>query len=175
MNWSEMLKSELESAYRATVCLMNLVDDDDLDWKPETGKNWMTTGQLLKHMTTACGRTTQGFVTGDWGLPDGQDMNDMPPDEMLPPAARMPTVSGLSEAKRLLQDDKMVALQMIDKAGEKRLATEPCPAPWDPTPMPLGQRVLSMVNHLNNHKGQLYYYLKLQGKDVNTMHYYGLV
>jgi hypothetical protein len=135
----------------------------------------MNSGQLLMHLTTACGMTVHGFVTGDWGLPDGQSMDEMPPEEMLPAASRMPSVASVAEAKRLLHDDKKVALQMLDQAGEKRLASEPCPAPWDPTPMPLGQRVMSMVNHLNNHKGQLFYYLKLQGKDVNTMHYYGLV
>jgi hypothetical protein len=31
-----------------------------------------------------------------------------------------------------------------------------------------------MVGHLNQHKGQLFYYLKLQGKDVNTMHLWGM-
>ena len=31
-----------------------------------------------------------------------------------------------------------------------------------------------MVGHLANHKAQLFYYLKLLGKDVNTMHLYGM-
>lgn len=175
MNWSDLLKSEMESAYRAVDSLMNLIDDNDLDWKPETGANWMNTGQLLMHLTTACGLTVRGFVTGDWGFPAEKDVSELPPETMLPPAERMPSVTSVAEARRLLQNDKKVALQMVDKAGEKRLASEGCPAPWDPTPMPLGQRVLSMVNHLNNHKAQLFYYLKLQGKEVNTMHYYGLV
>lgn len=50
----------------------------------------------------------------------------------------------------------------------------PTPAPWDPTAMPLGQRLLEMVGHLKNHKGQLFYYLKLQGLPVNTTHLYGM-
>ena len=31
-----------------------------------------------------------------------------------------------------------------------------------------------MAEHLAQHKAQLFYYLKLQGKDVNTMHLYGM-
>jgi len=30
------------------------------------------------------------------------------------------------------------------------------------------------VNHLLSHKGQLFYYLKLQGREVNTMHLWGV-
>ena len=46
MNWTELLTSEIESAYRATDGLLDLVDEDNLDWKPSEGSNWMTTGQL---------------------------------------------------------------------------------------------------------------------------------
>jgi len=31
-----------------------------------------------------------------------------------------------------------------------------------------------MVSHLNAHKSQLFYYLKLMGKDVNTAHMWGM-
>ena len=31
-----------------------------------------------------------------------------------------------------------------------------------------------MVEHLATHKAQLFYYLKLQGKDVDTMHLWGM-
>ena len=34
-------------------------------------------------------------------------------------------------------------------------------APWDPTPLVLGHRMLQMVDHLKQHKGQLFYYLSL--------------
>jgi hypothetical protein len=29
---------------------MEKVDPNSLDWKPESGTNWMTVGQLLKHL-----------------------------------------------------------------------------------------------------------------------------
>lgn len=36
--------------------------------------------------------------------------------------------------------------------------------------MTLLQHCASTVWRLGQHEGQLFYYLKLQGKDVNTMH-----
>lgn len=38
--------------------------------------------------------------------------------------------------------------------------------------MTLFQQISHMIGHLGQHKGQLFYYLKLQGKDVNTMTLY---
>jgi uncharacterized damage-inducible protein DinB len=174
MKWTDLLKSEIDATYHATTGLMDMVDETNLDWKPETGSNWMTIGQLLMHCTNACGGTVRGFVTGDWGLPEGVNPEDMSPEEMLPAAERMPTISNLAEAKRLLQEDKQLAIRMIEKAGEDRLTNETATAPWDPTPLSLGQRLMQMVGHLGAHKAQLYYYLKLQGQPVNTMHYYGM-
>ena len=55
MNWTELLKSEIDAVYHATEDLMKMVEPDRLSWKPETGDNWMTTGQLLHHITSACG------------------------------------------------------------------------------------------------------------------------
>ena len=79
MNWTKLLKSEIETAYTTTERLFDKVDPDRLDWKPETGANWMTVGQLLKHITCACGAACKGFVTGDWGLPPGVKVEDLPP------------------------------------------------------------------------------------------------
>jgi len=38
----------------------------------------------------------------------------------------------------------------------------------------LGKHLLQMVQHLVQHKTQLYYYLKLMGRPVNTGHLYGM-
>jgi len=174
MNWTELLKSEAERAYKAAEGLVSLVDRDKLAWKPATGRNWMTTGQLLQHITSACGMCCKGFVTGDWGMPPGVDPSQMKPEDMLPPAEKMPAAKSVDEVKKLLAADRKTAMQMIVEAGEKDLATKPAPAPWDPSPMPLGQRLLSMVNHLDAHKSQLFYYLKLQGKPVDTSNLWGM-
>jgi uncharacterized damage-inducible protein DinB len=174
MSWSELLKREAEYNYGVTEKIFDLVQDGDLGWKPATGSNWMTTGQLLMHVATACGSAFKGFVTGDWGLPAGVDPSQMSPEDMLPPAEKMPAVKTVAEAKKILAEDKKTGLEMLKRLSEEDLAHKIAPAPWDPSPMILGHRLLQMVGHLNQHKGQLYYYLKLQGKPVNTGHLWGM-
>lgn len=174
MNWMDLLKKEIGHTYKVTEGVIDLVDDDQLDWKPSTGSNWMTTGQLLMHLSNACGTAMQGFVTGDWGIPEDFDPSNMSPEEMLPPAEKLPTIGSVAEAKKLLAADRKRALEMLEKCNEDKLANEIATAPWDPSEMILGHRLLQMIGHLNQHKGQLFYYLKLQGKSVNTGHLWGM-
>jgi uncharacterized damage-inducible protein DinB len=167
MNWTELLKAEIQSTYSVAEKLFDLVDDSALEWKPSTGSNWMSTGQLLRHMTEGCGAPFRAFITGDWGVPEGTDLTE------LPPAERLSTIAGVAEAKRLLEADKRLALATLATCEEDELAHRPAPAPWDPTEMVLGYRLLQMVEHLKQHKGQLFYYLKLQGKPVSTPDLWG--
>ncbi|MEJ2008960.1 MAG: DinB family protein, partial [Acidobacteriota bacterium] len=132
MNWTELLKSEVETTYATTAGLLDKVDPTSLEWKPASGSNWMTVGQLLKHISDGCGSGCKGFVTGDWGLPAGTKLEDLAPEEMLPPAEKMPAVDSVEKARKLLAEDKAVALQMIDQAGENDLANRMIAAPWAP-------------------------------------------
>jgi len=168
MSWTGLLTREIENTYKVTEGLLDLVDNDAIEWKPATGSNWMTTGQLLLHITSSCGGGMKGFVTGDWGMPDNFDISSLSPEEMLPPAEKMPGIGSLAEAKKLLADDKNVALAMLVQTSEDDLLHRPAPAPWDPREEILGHRLLEMVSHLRSHSHQLYYYLKLQGESVNT-------
>jgi len=172
MKWTDLLKKEAEDAYRMALGLVKMVDDDKLGWKPETGANWMTTGQLLKHMVGSCGACCKGVVTGDWGIP----CDEMPESEeaMLPPAEALPAVASVKEALDELEADRKVALEIIDQAGEEALETKEVTLPWGSQAV-IGKHCLDMINHLNNHKQQLFYYLKLQGKQVDTHHMYGMV
>ncbi len=174
MNWTELLRTEIEFTYNVAERLLDLVDDSDLHWKPSTGGNWMTTGQLLKHITNGCGSGFRGFVTGDWGLPEGMDMSNVSPEEMMLPAEKLPTIESVAEAKQLLSEDKQVALDILTTCSEEQLANNTASAPWDPTEMILGHRLLQMIDHLKQHKGQLFYYLKFQGKSVNTSNLWGM-
>lgn len=171
MNWTELLKTEIETTYQVTDALIDLVDADKLDWKPATGSNWMTVGQLLRHLTDACGSAVHGFVTGNWGMPPE---GEVPPEEMLPSADKFPKVASAAEAKRLLAEDKKLALDMLAQCSEDELANKMVAAPWNPTARILGYQLLQMVTHLDRHKSQLFYYLKLQGKPVHTGHLWGM-
>ena len=171
MGWAEVLASEIEMTYAATFGLLDLVDEDALDWRPQTENNWMTMAVLLQHITTSCGWCCRGFVTGDWNPPAGQQMTG---DEALPPADRMIPATAVAATRAELAADKDVALAMIREVGEEALATRMEPAPWAPEPRPIGQQFLACIQHLQQHKGQLFYYLKLQGKPVHTGTLWGL-
>jgi hypothetical protein len=173
MNWMELLKVELESAYSGSEKLLAKVADPMLGWKPSTGSNWMTTGQLLMHLSSACGFTCKGFITGDWGMPHDAGASESP-EGMLPTAEKLPTVKSVAEALELLRKDKKLAFESLAKCSEEDLAHKPSTAPWDPTPLILGRRILQMIEHLKMHKSQLFYYLKLQGLPVNTADLWGM-
>lgn len=173
MRMTDLLRQEAENMYKVTEELFRSVDPNSLDWKPATGTNWMTTGQLLMHCTNACGMCIKGFVSGDWGMPPDMSFEDLPPDAMLPPAEKMPSVSSVQEALDLLAKDKRTAFQYIAEAGEENLLTKKSTAPWGGAEVTLFEHLYHMIGHLGQHKGQLFYYLKLQGKPVNTMHLWG--
>jgi len=173
MNWTELLKGAVEYNYAVAGRLMSMVDDADLDWKPSAGKNWMNLGQLLKHISDACGSGFKGFVTGDWGFPADMDPSSMSPEDMLPPAEKLPAVGSVAEAKQLMAADKAVAIKSLADVGEAELDGKSITAPWDPHPPPLGLWLLRSVQHLTQHKGQLFYYLKLMGKPVDTNDLWG--
>jgi hypothetical protein len=169
MNWTQLLTLEIENTYDCAIKLLDKVDPGRLDWKPETGSNWMTVAQLLKHLSEACGAACRSFVTGDWGLPPGAKFEDLPPEEMLPPAEKFPAIGSVESARQALQDDKILALAMVAQAGEVDLAEKKLAAPWAPgREFALGWHLHQMVRHLDLHKSQLFYYLKLQGESVNT-------
>lgn len=170
MNWTELLTKEIEYIYKVTEGLIDLVEENSLDWKPSAQNNWMTTGQLLMHLCVACGAPMCGYVTGDWGLPEDVDIGELFPDNKLPSAENLPTIGSVADAKTFLAEDKQLALEMLAKCDEDALSNQIARAPWDKTDVILGYRLLQMVSHLKHHKNQLFYYLKLQGAKVSTQH-----
>ncbi len=170
MSLSEILKEDAATMYRVTEGLFDLVDD--LDWKPATGKNWMTTGQLMRHCAEACGSGMRGFLTGDWG-PYGEaleeSMEETGEDPPLPTAEEMPAVQSVEEALGLLRADREVCMEALAGVSDARLVGERSAAPWGGPERTLLQHCCETIWHLGQHKGQLFYYLKLQGKDVDTM------
>ena len=174
MTWKELITTELEDTYKVTAALFDLVEEKDLGWKPATGSNWMTTAQLVRHVAEGCAGAFKGVTTGDWGMPEGVDFNSLPPEEMLPPAEKLPAVADMAEAKKLLTADRKAAAEILQGLDAERMTTEMVSLPWDPGDLALGYRLLQMIEHMKQHKGQLFYYLKLQGKPVHTGHLYGM-
>jgi len=169
MNWTELLNAEIEGVFGAVEGLVGTVTDDDLGFRPETGENWMTMGQLLAHLPTACGFCMRGIATGEWGLPEGQSYEDMPEEEMLPSASKMPSAGSVAETKEKLAADRKLAVEMVRSVGEMDLAGKRVTVPWNQeTERTLGHHFLHMLDHLASHKSQLFYYLKLMGRPVHT-------
>jgi hypothetical protein len=168
----EILREETEGMYAVTEKLFRRVDPGTLGWKPATGDNWMTVGQLLMHCSGACGMALKGMLTGDWGLPEGVRFEDMKPEDMLPPASKLPAVESVEQAIALLKQDRELAMKCLGEADEKRLLTERFPAPWGGPTVTLLQQLWHMIGHAEQHKGQLFYYLKLMGQKVNTADLY---
>jgi uncharacterized damage-inducible protein DinB len=173
MTLNDVLTEEAEATYAVARQLFRRVSDADLDWKPASDRvEWMTVGQLLMHCATCgCGRSIQGFVTGDWGPMTGGEGAEAV--AALPPASALPTVESVERALALLEEDRAVALRWIAAAGEEQLLGARQPAPWGGAPLTLLQHLLHMVAHLGQHKGQLFYYLKLMGQDVRTPDLWG--
>jgi uncharacterized damage-inducible protein DinB len=86
----------------------------------------------------------------------------------LPPAAALPSVASVGQALALLEADRAVALACIAEAREADLLGQQVAAPWGGPALTLFQQLLHAIAHLAQHKGQLFYYLKLLGRDVRT-------
>lgn len=174
MIWTDLLTRAVHQDYAATDKLMALVSDDELTWKPATGKNWMTLGQVLMHLTNACGYCCNAFLTGNWGPPEGVEIPEGAVEGLVP-AEALPTVDNVRAARDLLAADKQLALDAIATAGEDKLVGETVAAPWCPEcALTYGEQFMGMLQHQMSHRHQLFYYLKLMDKDVNTMHLWGV-
>ena len=173
MGLNELLTQEMEHTYEVTRRLFRRVDPGQLGWKPEIGTNWMTVAQLMMHCCSACGVGMRAFVTDDWGLPEGVDIKDLPPEEMLPPAEKLPAVESVEQALQLLAEDHRVAVRTLAEVPEPELFGRRFSAPWGSAELTLFQHLLHMIGHLDQHKGQLFYYLKLLGQDVKTYDLWG--
>lgn len=169
----DILKQDAESMYDVTEALFRRVEPGMLEWKPPTGENWMTVGQLLKHCTEACGPAVRGFLTGDWGLPEGTRFEDLTPEQMLPPASALASVASVEEALDLLARDRELTARQLCTADPSRLLVERSAAPWGGREITLFQHLANMIGHLGQHKGQLFYYLKLKGQKVDTTNLWG--
>ncbi len=173
MTLIEILRQESANTYKVTEGLIRRVEPSALGWKPATGTNWMTAGQLLMHCTNACGMAVKGFLTGDWGLPEGVRFEDLKPEEMLPPASALPAVDSVEQALELLAHDRELTMAQLAAADESKLLTTCLAAPWGGPSITLFQHLYNMIGHLGQHKGQLFYYLKLMGQNVGTGDLYG--
>lgn len=169
----QVLLEEAEKTYATTGKLFRKVDDSELTWKPGTGKNWMSMGQLLMHCAhDGCGQAFIVFVKEDFG-PVGEEMPGDQGGDHLAAAEDLTAVESVEQAINILKDDLELTRNCISEVEETDLLSKRSVAPWGGPEMCLFQHLLMMIAHLAQHKGQLFYYLKLMGKDVDTYDLWG--
>ncbi len=162
------LLEQATATYDVTGRLFARVADGDLSWQPATGRNWMTVGQLLMHCARyGCGLAVAGFMTGDWGEAEAEAT------EHVPQGGALPSVTSVAEAVALLEEDRRLTLRHLQQVEESTLAAPSRSPPWGGPERALFQQLELMIAHLAQHKGQLFYYLKLMGRDVSTADLWG--
>jgi uncharacterized damage-inducible protein DinB len=172
MTLKEVLLEEARTTYDITEKLFRRVADNELSWKPPTGSNWMTVGQLLRHCAEfGCGKAIQGFVSGEWDLSESPGIPDA--GMHVPSASALPFVESVGQALALLADDRSLSLRCLAGVEERDLLSRRLTAPWGGSELSLFQHLLMVIEHLAQHKGQLFYYLKLMGRKLETADLWG--
>jgi hypothetical protein len=154
MTLRQVLLEEAEATYSVAEKLFRRVADQELSWTPAPGGNWMSMGQLLMHCASfGCGKAIQGFVKGDWGLPENSGIDALTSEDHVPQAAALPSVMSVEQALGLLAGDRSLAVSCIEAVDEGNLLNLRIAAPWGGPEVSLFQQLLHTVAHLAQHKG----------------------
>jgi hypothetical protein len=161
MTKSEFYKVAMESV-RPAEKLIGMVPADKLDWKP--GPTFMSLGQLVCHLSDGLGGGFETLLSAKWPSPEemeaGMKLENMPS-------------CGVQEALGKLEKDKKVLRTALDGISEADFTNRVVSVPWG-WKAKLEILGLSFLGHFNNHKMQLFTYLKLLGLPVNTETLYGM-
>ena len=163
MTRKEYLKY-VEGTYKAARGLIQLTPDNKLDFKPKDGL--MTVAQVLKHLASSLGASLSMAVNNSWP--------EIPEEEMLPPAEKMPKSNSAAEALEEIDRDWELLKQEFEKITDGEFNQNEINVPWMPFPMTLVEFMMQAMEHLSNHRMQLFTWLKLSGEELNTGHLYGM-
>jgi hypothetical protein len=141
--------------------LIGMVPADKLDWKP--GPTFMTTGQVICHLSDGVGGGLETLLSGKW-----PSMEEMEAGMTL---EKMPSCT-VQEALGKLENDKNALHAALDAISEEDFTNRVVSVPWGwKTKFEIMS--VAFLGHFNNHKMQLFTYLKLLGLPVNTQSLYG--
>ena len=148
--------------YRPAETLIGMVPADKLNWKP--GPTFMSVGQVICHLSDGFGGGFEMLLSGKW--PSMDEMAEGMKLENLPSCTSQ-------EALDRLEKDKKILRQVLDGVSEEDFTNRVVSVPWGMTGK-VERIAISFLNHLSNHKMQLFTYLKLLGLPVNTETLYGM-
>ena len=160
MTKNEFCEMVLQS-FQPAEKLINMVPADKLDWKP--GPTFMSTGQVICHLSDGVGGGLESLVSGKW--PSMEEMEAGMKLENMPPC-------GVQEALNRLAKDKTILRTTLDGLSESDFTHRVVSVPWG-WKAKFEIMSIAFLGHFNNHKMQLFTYLKLLGLPVNTETLYG--
>lgn len=163
MTRNEYLKF-VEGIHKATRGLIQITPDKKLDYKPK--EDLMTIAQILKHLTGSLGESFSMAVNNSWPT--------MSEEEMLPSAEKMPKSNSAAEALKEIDHDWELLKQEFNKITDGEFNQNKINVPWMPYPMTYVEYMMQCMEHLSNHRMQLFIWLKLSGEALNTSHLYGM-
>ncbi len=145
-------------AYRAARTLIGMSPEDRLAWRP--AGNFMTLGQLIYHVGDALGGDLRRLFSGDWPAITPEEL-----DEMMKVENRRSCAA--EEALARLAEDEAVFEKFLAGISKDEFASKPVSTPWG-VQGKMEPMAVTFLEHFNNHKMQLFLYLKLLGFPVNT-------
>lgn len=154
----------VEGIYKATRGLIQITPDEKLEFKPKEGL--MTIAQVLKHVSNALGESLSMGINNTWP--------DIPADEMLPSAEKIPKSNSAAEALKEIDQDWELLKREFDKITDGEFNQNKINVPWMPQPMTYVEFMMQAMEHLSNHRMQLFIWLKLSGEALHTGHLYGM-
>jgi uncharacterized damage-inducible protein DinB len=154
----------VEGIFKATRGLIQSTPDEKLEFKPKEGL--MTIAQVLKHVSNALGESLSMAINNTWP--------QIPADEMLPAAEKMPESTSAAEALKEIDHDWELLKQEFEKITDGEFNQNKINVPWMPQPMTYAEFMMQAMEHLSNHRMQLFIWLKLSGEALHTGHLYGM-
>jgi hypothetical protein len=141
--------------------LIGMVPADKLNWKP--GPTFMSMGQVVCHLSEGLGGGFEMLLSGKW-----------PPPEEMEAGMKLENMAscGVQEALKRLDKDKKVLESALEGISEADFTNRVVSVPWG-WKGKVEVMGVSFLGHFNNHKMQLFTYLKLLGLPVNTETLYG--
>jgi hypothetical protein len=152
------------TVYGGAESVLRAVPPSMISHRPQPAM--MSVSQLIRHMASACGGSFK-FVL------------EFKPDPAAAPHAE-PSLDRLlgyetpAEALSHLGRDQSALREAVMALGEEEFQTRVIALPWAPAlRVPLWELGLMMVEHLSNHRMQLFQYLRASGLHIDTSTLYG--
>jgi len=143
-------------AYRPTATLIGMVPSDKVEWRP--GATFMSFGQLICHLGGGLAEEFRCMLTNQW--PSMEQMQEGMKLENIPSCS-------VEQALQKLEKDKTTLREVLDSLSEEDFTHRIVSTPWGMQGK-VERMGIAFLEHVTNHKMQLFTYLKLLGLPVHT-------